>query len=459
MQLATETLAASSGTLRGCELRASGGALRATGPVAVIAVLSRAAGGTSPTASKPYRASRAMNSASSVSPAQGDRSGTTSVLTQTGSTRGGQRPTNDGMTFPATGTVIKRKCDRDEHREREAGTPGQCAKRAVQGVHASSIGLRRVGRLKRCCHEQTRPVYFGRLFATATSRCSFAGRVVARADSRQSDPWTHGPMDPWDPWTHLVCKLSDARPGDGPVCGGWHAADDRFGVGTGHGDGPWRLHAPEGGDGAERASGRAGNEREARNDSAVIIRGRPPPLVNASERFQITKSTVIEVSPGQPDLQRIGKWIADLVAPALEASLTIREGTGAPASGVIRLEVASGSPQGDEGYQLTVSPTGIRIVSSTPAGVFYGVQTLRQLLPWSSITAGHVPSTSSCRPRKSATSRASGGGGVSRRLAALLQRRRGEALHRSGRDVQVQPPAPAPLRRSGMADPDRRGRT
>jgi hexosaminidase len=95
------------------------------------------------------------------------------------------------------------------------------------------------------------------------------------------------------------------------------------------------------------------------------------------------EGTVIEVSPGQPDLQRIGKWIADLVAPALEASLTIREGTGAPASGVIRLEVASGSPQGDEGYQLTVSPTGIRIVSSTPAGVFYGVQTLRQLLPWS----------------------------------------------------------------------------
>jgi N-acetyl-beta-hexosaminidase len=94
--------------------------------------------------------------------------------------------------------------------------------------------------------------------------------------------------------------------------------------------------------------------------------------VNASERFQITKSTVIEVSPGQPDLQRIGKWIADLVAPALEASLTIREGTGAPASGVIRLEVAGGSPQGDEGYQLTVSPTGIRIVSSTPAGEFYG---------------------------------------------------------------------------------------
>src|SRR5262245_6284249 len=114
--------------------------------------------------------------------------------------------------------------------------------------------------------------------------------------------------------------------------------------------------------------------------------------VNTSERFQITKDTVVEVSPGQPDLQRIGKWIADLVQPALEASLTVREGSGAPAPNVIRLELSGGgasaprgstSPQGDEGYQLTVSSSGIRVVSATPAGAFYGVQTLRQLLPWS----------------------------------------------------------------------------
>ena len=133
---------------------------------------------------------------------------------------------------------------------------------------------------------------------------------------------------------------------------------------------------------AAAAPAPATSEKPAMNQPSII----PWPTsatVNAAERFQITKSTVIEVSPGQPDLQRIGKWIAELVAPALEASLPVRDGTGTAASGVIRLEIASGSPQGDEGYQLTVSPTGIRIISSTPAGVFYGVQTLRQLLPWS----------------------------------------------------------------------------
>ncbi|WP_082632424.1 beta-N-acetylhexosaminidase [Algoriphagus resistens] len=36
---------------------------------------------------------------------------------------------------------------------------------------------------------------------------------------------------------------------------------------------------------------------------------------------------------------------------------------------------------GDEGYTLTVDKTGITIAAPTPAGVFYGIQSLRQLLP------------------------------------------------------------------------------
>src|SRR6187200_3266717 len=84
-----------------------------------------------------------------------------------------------------------------------------------------------------------------------------------------------------------------------------------------------------------------------------------PPLIpwpasvtlSAGERFAITKETVIETPPGQADLQRIAKGVADLLSPALDGTLTIRDAANQAAANTIRLEI-SPSPQqnGDEGY-------------------------------------------------------------------------------------------------------------
>ncbi|HSK10551.1 MAG TPA: beta-N-acetylhexosaminidase, partial [Vicinamibacterales bacterium] len=101
------------------------------------------------------------------------------------------------------------------------------------------------------------------------------------------------------------------------------------------------------------------------------------------EAFSITKDTVIEVTPAHPELRRIADVLADLVWPALEARLAVRDAAPAPVAGTIRLEVEPGSARPDEGYNLSVAADGVRIAARTPAGVFYGVQTLRQLLPWS----------------------------------------------------------------------------
>ena len=43
--------------------------------------------------------------------------------------------------------------------------------------------------------------------------------------------------------------------------------------------------------------------------------------VSTTESMAITKDTVIEISPSRPDLRRIAVYLADLVQPALEASL------------------------------------------------------------------------------------------------------------------------------------------
>lgn len=46
----------------------------------------------------------------------------------------------------------------------------------------------------------------------------------------------------------------------------------------------------------------------------------------------------------------------------------------------IRLNITPGSTSHREGYTLSIEPNAIDLVAATPAGIFYGVQTLRQLL-------------------------------------------------------------------------------
>ncbi len=123
----------------------------------------------------------------------------------------------------------------------------------------------------------------------------------------------------------------------------------------------------------------------------------PPPLATpsralvplpASVRFKeeasftVTPATTILVQPGDPRVMFVGRFLASLLTTVGSTGPAVVEDGQAEAEGGIVLAISDpGSSGGDEGYDLRVTPAGVKLIASTPAGLFYGVQTLRQLLP------------------------------------------------------------------------------
>jgi len=108
----------------------------------------------------------------------------------------------------------------------------------------------------------------------------------------------------------------------------------------------------------------------------------PVSITSAGGNFVLPNTADIYVEPGTAELTAIGQYLADKLNPSTGYGIQVLTTTGAPANGNIYLTTAGGDPTlGDEGYQLTVTSSLVTVVAYKPAGLFRGIQTIRQMLP------------------------------------------------------------------------------
>ena len=109
---------------------------------------------------------------------------------------------------------------------------------------------------------------------------------------------------------------------------------------------------------------------------------KPVSLEATGSSFAITAKTRILVDLNDSELTRMGIMLVDLLSPATGYSLEIQEASASNRAGAIFLSSGAQDEElGSEGYELSISEGGVSLKANEVAGIFYGIQTLRQLLP------------------------------------------------------------------------------
>ena len=109
---------------------------------------------------------------------------------------------------------------------------------------------------------------------------------------------------------------------------------------------------------------------------------RPVSVSAAGGTFSLSVHTGIYVEPGTDEVMKIGKYLADRLNPSTGYGIQVQAAKDMPGKGNIYLTLSGADPAlGDEGYELTITPDLVKVAANRPAGLFYGIQTIRQLLP------------------------------------------------------------------------------
>jgi hexosaminidase len=106
---------------------------------------------------------------------------------------------------------------------------------------------------------------------------------------------------------------------------------------------------------------------------------KPVSVQTTRESFAVTNNTTIYFD-GPAEVQQVSQYLASQIRPSTGFDLELEPTVNAPDAGIY-LALISSNDLGGEGYEMEITDELLTIKANKPAGLFYGIQTVRQLLP------------------------------------------------------------------------------
>ena len=116
------------------------------------------------------------------------------------------------------------------------------------------------------------------------------------------------------------------------------------------------------------------SQKDIPNNAPALI-PQPQEMTVGTDHFKLTRRAAITLDTSNPQLMGIARYFNNKVAPATGFEIPVEK------HGNIEFKLTEDAALGAEGYRLQVKHGNIDITAHQPAGIFYGVQTLLQMLP------------------------------------------------------------------------------
>ena len=119
-----------------------------------------------------------------------------------------------------------------------------------------------------------------------------------------------------------------------------------------------------------------------KNNVADLLIPEPVSVVSGEGHFVLNNKTNIQVLSADASARRVAQFLSKKIEKATGYSAAVSSNSkNQNQVSAIKFFLIHNASLGNEGYQLKVTSNGISISANKPAGLFYGVQTLVQLLP------------------------------------------------------------------------------